>query len=91
MKISLHFSDIINMENYFEYLKNKLHLEKVFVWPLQNEILRNLNVFLSLKRVKCFKLKGFISNLKYTRSWSGIRTATDGGIGLMFIRWMSDI
>jgi len=26
MKISLHFSDTMNMENYFEYLKNKLYI-----------------------------------------------------------------
>lgn len=61
MKISLHFSDIMNMENYFEYLKNKLHIRINSCLTIKNEILRKLNVFLFLKHVKCFKLKDFIS------------------------------
>ena len=86
MKISLYFSDIMNMENYFQYLKNKLRIRINSCLTIKNEILRKLNVFLFLKHVKSFKLKDSISNLKYTRSCSGIRTATDGGTGLMFIR-----
>jgi hypothetical protein len=54
----------MNMEIYFDYLKNKVHIKINFCLAIKNEILRKLNVFLFLKHVKCFKLKDFISNLK---------------------------
>lgn len=34
----------MNMENYFEYLKNKLHISINYCLTIKNEILRKLNV-----------------------------------------------
>jgi hypothetical protein len=71
-------------------LKNKVHIKINSCLTIKNEILSKWNVLLFLKHVKCFKLKDFISNLKYTRSWSGIRTAIDGCLSAEWVTFNSD-